>query len=353
MIQPNVTAEQLVEYLNVFHHAYQEAVRSFLPKPLHDSLLRQALSKHHIRGFVSTQFGAGYEYTGEGPAGISAEVASRRVEYTFLSDAPASVRRLQSMLAVEGHDVGVMYLTLEGGFPFRFAAPDASIRFVDVGFRVPPWDRIVRLAEIFADRTATFWSSANAAMRGVQAARADAYIATLDLEASNRIGVSLSQYIKDFKAKTVLVLGDYHDDGAERLEAMRAALSRFGYQPLLVKDVPEQPHHDLQQKLVAIASVVRFIVIDDSSVSGHLVEFPLVQSNRWVTLVLRLSGSTGSFMTHGASVASSVLRESTYTKMSLDSELLAGIQWAEQKLKDLERDLGGTYPWRSDAPEQQ
>ncbi len=319
MIQPNVTAEQLVEYLNVFHHAYQEAVRSFLPKPLHDSLLRQALSKHHIRGFVSTQFGAGYEYTGEGPAGISAEVASRRVEYTFLSDAPASVRS----------------------------------RFVDVGFRVPPWDRIVRLAEIFADRTATFWSSANAAMRGVQAARADAYIATLDLEASNRIGVSLSQYIKDFKAKTVLVLGDYHDDGAERLEAMRAALSRFGYQPLLVKDVPEQPHHDLQQKLVAIASVVRFIVIDDSSFSGHLVEFPLVQSNRWVTLVLRLSGSTGSFMTHGASVASSVLRESTYTKMSLDSELLAGIQWAEQKLKDLERDLGGTYPWRSDAPEQQ
>jgi hypothetical protein len=350
--QPHVTADQLVEYLNVFHHAYRESVRSFLPKPLHDSLLRQALSEHHIYGFVSTQFGAGYEYTGEGQPAISVKVASRRVEYIFLDDAPASVRKLPSMLAVGGHDTGIMYLTLEGGFPFRLTAPDASIRFVEVGFRVPPWDRVVRLAELFADRTATFWSPANAAMRGVQAARADADVATLDVETSNRIGVSLSQFIKEFKAKTVLVLGDYHDEGAERLEAIRAALLRFGYQPVLVKEVPEQPHHDLQQKLVAIASVARFIVIDDSSVSGHLVEFPLVQSNRWVTLVLRLSGSTGSFMTHGASVASSVIRESTYNKMTLDSELLDGIQWAEQKLKELERDLGGAYPWRSDVPEQ-
>ena len=349
MTQPNVTADQLVEYLNVFHHAFQEAVRSFLPKPLHDSLLRQALSQHHIRGFVSTQFGAGYEYTGEGPPGISVKVGSRRVEYIFLDDAAASIRRLPSMLAVDGHDVGIMYLTLEGGFPFRLATPDASIRFVDVGFRVPPWDRIVRLAEIFADRTAAFWSPANAAMRGVQAARADADVATLDVETSNRIGVSLSQYIKEFKAKTVLVLGDYHDEGAERLETIRAALMRFGYQPVLVKEVPEQPHHDLQQKVVAIASVARFIVIDDSSLSGHLVEFPLVQSNRWVTLVLRLSGSTGSFMTHGASLTSAVIRESAYDTMTLDSELLRGIQWAEQKLKELERDLGGTYPWRPDV----
>ena len=67
--------------------------------------------------------------------------------------------------------------------------------------------------------------------------------------------------------------------------------------------------------------------------------------------VLRLSGSTGSFMTHGASITSSVIRESTYDKKSLDSELIRGVQWAEQKLKDLERDLGGTYPWRSEVPE--
>jgi hypothetical protein len=255
------------------------------------------------------------------------------------------------MLAVEGHDVGIMYLTLEGGFPFRLTSRDASIRFVDVGFRVAPWNRIVRLAEIFADRTAAFWAPVNAAMRGVQAARAEADVATLDLEASDRIGVSLSQYIRDFKAKTVLVLGDYHNEGAERLELIKAALMRFGYQPVLAKDVPELPHHDLQQKVVAIASVARFIVIDDSSVSGHLVEFPLVQSNRWVALVLRLSGSTGTFMTHGASLTSAVIRESSYDKRSLDSELLSGIQWAEQKLKELERDLGGTYPWRSEVAE--
>lgn len=57
-------------------------------------------------------------------------------------------------------------------------------------------------------------------------------------------------------------------------------------------------------------------------------------------------------MTHGASIASAVIREASYDQSSLHTELLAGVQWAEQKLKELERELDTTYPWRSEISEQ-
>jgi hypothetical protein len=250
------------------------------------------------------------------------------------------------MISVGGPDIAIMYLTLEGAFPFRLATPDSSIRLVDVGFRIAPWERIVKLAELFADRSASFWSLANAAERGVRTAREEANLALLDVERSDRIGVSIAEYVRDFKSKTVLVLGDYEGSGAERLEVFKAALVQFGYQPILLRDVPEQPYQDLQQKTLQIASVARFIVIDDSSKSGHLVEFPLIQANRWVAIILRESGSSGTYMTHGASVASNVIRETNYTSQSLHSELLSGIQWAETKLQELEKELRSTYPWR-------
>jgi hypothetical protein len=337
------------QYLDVFHRAYKEAVRIFLPSSLHGGLLRVSLLEHGVVGLVSTQYGAGYEYTGEGPPTTRVDVSSRRVEYMLVADAPARIRNLPSMFAIGGTNTAIMYMTLEGAFPFRLTTPSASIRLVDVGFRVRPWERRVRFAELFADRTTGFWSAAAAAEHGIQAARQEADLALLDVERADQLGTSIGLFIRDFKSKTVLVLGDYAEAGADRLNTIREALVHLGYQPVLVKDVPEQPHSDLQQKLVAIASIARFIVVDDSSASGHLVEFPLVQANRWVTLVLRLKGADGTFMTRGASVASNVIRESIYTADTLHSQLLDGVQWAEAKLKDLEHGFQTSYPWRSDS----
>jgi hypothetical protein len=48
---------------------------------------------------------------------------------------------------------------------------------------------------------------------------------------------------------------------------MAAALEELGYEPLLVKDVPDAlgfEHYDLLQKAVLIGSVSRFTVIDDT-----------------------------------------------------------------------------------------
>lgn len=345
----NVTGSGMTEYLAVFHRAYLETASAFLPTQLRDALLRSALLEPDVRGLVSTQFGAGYEYTGRGAGETTVEVSSRRVEYILTRDAPAKVRELPTMLSIGGHDGRILYLTLEGAFPVRLTSPEASVRLVDVRFVAGNWRQDLRFAELFGDRSFEFWSPANAAARGIRAARDESGLALLDLERSKQLGVSIGEYVSQFKAKTVLILGDYSDEGLPRLEEMRAILTRLGYQPALVKDVPDEPHLDLQQKVVALGSIARFVIIDDSSVSGHLVEFPAIQDNRWVTLVLRKEGSKHTYMTRGASLYSTVIHEASYTQHTMDQELIAGVQWADAKLQELKTDLDLRYPWRTDA----
>jgi len=73
-----------------------------------------------------------------------------------------------------------------------------------------------------------------------------------------------------------------------------------------------------------------------------------VQANRWVTIVLRLEGSDGSFMTHGASAYSTVITERTYSPNTLHETLRESVQWAEDVINELKIKGLKLYPWRAD-----
>jgi hypothetical protein len=186
-------------------------------------------------------------------------------------------------------------INVEGFFPLRFSSENTFIRLIDVQFAAQGWTRFVRYAELYGNRRSEFWSEAKAISR----AKDEILIALVDLKQSEKKVISISQYLKVFKQRTVLILGDYSPEGRKRLAAIGESIAHLGYSPIFLDDVPDDFHYDLQQKAVAVASVSRLVIIDDSSKSGHLVEFKDVQYNRWVTILLRLEGSESSFMTHG------------------------------------------------------
>jgi len=113
-------------------------------------------------------------------------------------------------------------------------------------------------------------------------------------------------------------------------------------------EIPDDLHYNLEQKAVAIGSVARFVVFDDSSKSGHLVELVHSKINDWLTVILRLEGSKGSFMTRGASSYSRVIRESTYSFANLPEVLSESVQWAEKTIIELELAGMRMYPWRTE-----
>lgn len=248
------------------------------------------------------------------------------------------------LLAIGAREAGVTGIALEGGFPFRLTRERASVRFQNVRFSVRQlgWQRDVVLANIYGDRSAQRWSIANA----IQQANDELLLAILDVQGSNSQSVPLPQYLSEFKKKHVLVLGDYSDEGEARLQAIAAALRELGYVPVLVKDIPEEPHYDLQQKVVTVGSTMRFVVVDDSSKSGHILEIGRIQDNRWIAIILRLADSHGTFMTRGLSETSRGIVEESYTPDTLKEVLQRSTEWAEGRIAELKQGYENIYPWR-------
>jgi len=197
---------------------------------------------------------------------------------------------------------------------------------------------------LYGNRTAEFWSEINAVRR----AKDEILFALLDLKQAKKWSLSIAEYLRDFKEKTVLVLGDFSVGGRKRLEAIKGAIADLGYDPILLDEIPDDLNYNLEQKAVAVGSVARFVVFDDSSKSGHLVELIHSKINDWVTVILRLEGSKGSFMTRGASSYSKVIRESTYSFVDLPGVLSESVQWAEKTITELKLAGMRMYPWRTE-----
>ena len=338
----NVTAEELRAYIESFHQCLASVAGQFLAPEHSKDLLHNALLPARITGYVSTQFGVAIEYEKATETTIQVVKGSARIEDLFIH-APTRARTIGPLFNIAARGCSFAKLTLAGAFPFRLTAESASISFEDVAFEIDTWKREVQFAEVYGTRDAGEWSQGKAESR----AKDEVLAALVQVTRAHERQTSIADYIGQFKNKTVLVLGDYDDKGLSRLSGIKAALASCGYEPLLVKDIPDHPHHDIPQKFVAIAAISRFVVVDDSSKSGHLLEVQLCKQNSWVTILLRAGGICGSYMTAGAAHASNVILELAYEPSSPDQAVTTAVQWAEEKLKEVERKFESTYPWRA------
>ena len=143
-----------------------------------------------------------------------------------------------------------------------------------------------------------------------------------------------------------MVLGDYGKEGLKRLNIISEILNEIGYEPLLVKNIPDNVYQDLSQKVVAIGSIVRFVIVDDSSKSGHLMEIDICKQNNWVTILLRAEGGNSSWMSAGVSQHSKVVLEKSYSLSNPKPAITEAVGWAEYKLNELKTRFGDIYPWR-------
>ena len=337
----NINADDLKKYLEIFHETYIKTAEQFLPEEVRNLLNRKNLLPSKIIGIVSTQFGVAFKYEIDQKISIKVFHGSRRIE-DLLLNAPKKVSELQPMFIIKGSKCGIFSLTLKNAFPFRLENISSSLILGDMLFEALGWTQYIKYAEVYGNRSKEFWSIEKAVSRAkdeILAAFTDYYLAT-------KREISIEEYINNFKEKAVLVLGSYSLQGKERLKRISEILKEHNYEPYLLKDIPDNPYQDLRQKVTAIASVVRFIIVDDIEPSGHLVELQLCNQGNWVTIVLRPQGIGPSFMARGFSITSKVFKEIEYLPDKFEDSLLKGIQWAESKIKELRKNYQEIYPWR-------
>jgi len=338
----NVTAEQFGAYLRVFHDTLAETAAQSLAPQVASRLRHLAYLPGRIMGYISTQHGVAFEYKRAAATTFEVILGSARVEELLVGVRPASSDYPTMIQVTDCHDFCIGKLTLEGAFPFRIDG-DSYLTLEEVGFEFGEFSRSVEYAEVYTERGADMWSEA----RAVERAKEEVIAALVDLASARRRDEPLDSYVAGFKQKTVLALGDYSKEGRRRLASIKAGLESLGYNPLLVEDVPDDPHLDLSQKVVMLGTMARFVVMDDSSPSGHLAEFPLCRDNRLITVILRANGIRNSAMTAGASLQSTVIREAVYDPERPLEALRASVEWAERRLGELKRDFALCYPWRA------
>jgi hypothetical protein len=235
-------------------------------------------------------------------------------------------------------------MTIEELYPLRIGGADSRIKLYNCSFssRRFGWYRTFRYLEMYSNRLASNWT-----LNAAQGRAKDEVLAALFIaKNANSKGVDLYGYFRQFREKTVLVLGAYDAAGSIRIFNICSALTSLGYNAITIKDVPEFEAYDISQKVVAVASVCRFIVMDDSTPSGHLAEFEICRTNRWLMAVLRAAGHGASWMTAGASIASNVVHEGSYDPSNVLPAVTEAAHWAESRLSELERSFDKLYPWR-------
>lgn len=339
----NVTEQEFRTYIETFLRTLDESAQYYLPEEARRSLRHLSLLPAHVTGYVSTKFGVAIEYD---PAKAKTDIqiirGSSRVEHLFVHS-PRRLEKIGPLIRCASRSLTVMNGELSDAFPFHLIEPDASVIFDHMRFSAGDWARDVAFAEVFADRSKTTWSEA----RAVSNAKDEVLAALVEYHRAQERRVPISEYIRSIKAKTVLVLGDYGDTGAARLSEISGALLKLGYEPLLIKDFPDSPAQGLPQKVALAAGLARFVVIDDTSASGHLLEVQICKNVDAVTVLLRGDGSGASWMTAGASHTSRVIFEQPYRIGSAEGAVEDAARWAEETLVELRRKFDNTYPWRS------
>lgn len=328
------------QYLEIYRKTLEETANQFLPKDAILKLRAFAIQPARIIGYLSTNFGIGVEYVqDQNKDKIEIIRGSLRIEDLFLKT-NKKVQKIKSTgIVTSGGIVNLDSCKFDNIYPFRLESENTRIRIANTSFQAFEWKRYVALGEIFGNRNKDFWSPQLAIAR----AKDEVLIALTDISQAKQYQISIDTFVNQHKAKTVLILGDYSQE--QRLRKIAAFLSK-SYNPLLAKDIPDNLQQDLRQKVVTIGAVSRFVIVEDSSPSGHIRELVDCKNNDWVTIILREQGQKSTFMTAGISNTSTVIKEYEYTPNNLQAVLTNAVDWAEQTIKTTGRKQTEEYPWR-------
>jgi hypothetical protein len=345
----NVTADQFKAYLESFHSMYRSKIIEVIPEESRSALLRwHALQNATIAGYVSTMHGAGYQYVPADTAKIDVAYGSARVETHLFGCSPKDLDNNGNVVVLlSGRDFKMVSCSADGRLPVKLDGNDASATLVDVTWVFRGRSGRLAYAKMQVDRSVEAFSTEKAVERAMD----EVLRAAIDVMATRQLRTSLGDFLRRFKNGHVLLLGDFSDEGRVRLQEIKNTLGKLGYYALTLDEVQEPASYDLRHKLTAVASVCRFVIIDDSSKGGQAAELPIVESVRATAVVLRRIGSDSTFVTRGLGATSKVIREYDYENATLSDVLITAVGWAENTIADLEREYSRTYPWRPSADE--
>jgi hypothetical protein len=141
----------------------------------------------------------------------------------------------------------------------------------------------------------------------------------------------------------VLVLGQ-DTSAVQTLRDIISALADHGYTGLLVKDQPDLPDETNEGKVLRLAALSRFVILEHSVPAGQIDELQLLAPRGYTVAILHRKGTQATWMQSDYDIPYRLVSYFPYIRVG--PAVRRACQWAEASLQSKEAMLRVRYPWR-------
>lgn len=352
----------LLGYATAFKNTFLNSYETLI-EPEHHSRLGylELLKEGRFIGYRSSTYGAGYEWrmrsgpweVREGPQAINrlfapfhAGMPSKRHGLTVAAAITMYHCQIDKGATLALGDGGSAFLwrsRLDGNSVIHLRGSDAELVLSESIIGSGVGRRYVDLAHLRGTNAAALW--------GPTAGAAAAENALLRARVEILLDRAARQPYQHLAKNSVLLLGDFSTEGRERLRHIEEVIARLGWNPVYVDQFDDIPHQDIRTKALTLASICRFVLMDDSSKAGQLSEIPLIEQAKTPAAILRLEGTHSSSMTRGIGGPYSAISTYEYNATTLAGVVETAAREAEERVQAIEKYLNQEYrAWRGAPP---
>ncbi len=102
----------------------------------------------------------------------------------------------------------------------------------------------------------------------------------------------------------------------------------------------------MKKKMLAYASISRFVIIEKSYPAGQIDEAKICAINRFPTIWLQKEGMGDTWMQGDYHIDQRSIQLFKYKDKNVKGKLEEAVKWVEQFIKEKSESLNDLYPWR-------
>ncbi len=145
---------------------------------------------------------------------------------------------------------------------------------------------------------------------------------------------------------SVLILGKDHGAALDKLKTIASKLEELGYYTYIIKEQPDRLGESIVQKVLRYALSSKFVLIENTEVSGHLYEIPHVtKAAECVTVVLQEERKGATWMFEDAYAKHKHWHKLIYRRGQLERAVEDAVAWAEKFVSDFADYQVMNLPW--------
>jgi len=151
--------------------------------------------------------------------------------------------------------------------------------------------------------------------------------------------------INVMRLKSVLILGKDTDHAFMRLKRIQEILKKYSYIGIIAKEQNEILSDSTIRKISTLAMLSNFVIIENSSASGHLFELPFIRNLECITIVLQEVGKGSTWMLEDMYKKYNFIKKVQYEEHELEYKLKKSLDWAFKKNKEYSKYHLEVNPW--------